>query len=74
MALRNGDIIKAKVINVENRMLQLSIVSPEYGVVYAYCSRCGTILELQGNRLNCTKCDRGERRKIARTYGKEELQ
>ena len=74
MAVRNGDIIKAEVINVENRFLQLSIQGSEYGVVYAYCSRCGGVLEMQGNRLNCPKCDRGERRKTARTYGKEELQ
>jgi exosome complex component CSL4 len=73
MAMRNGDIVKAKIINTKNRIIQLSIRSPEYGVVYAYCSRCGTVLEQQGNRLHCPKCDRVERRKTARTYGTEEL-
>ena len=73
MAVKNSDIIKARIINTKNRMILLSIYGPEYGVVYGYCSRCGTLLELQQGRLNCSKCDRGERRKIASTYGKEEL-
>jgi exosome complex component CSL4 len=73
MAMRNGDIVKAKIINTKNRIIQLSIASPEYGVVYAYCSRCGALLEQRGNRLHCPKCDRVERRKTAKTYGREEL-
>jgi len=73
MAMRNSDIIKAKVINTKNRMTQLTVRGPEYGVIYAYCTRCGTLLELQRGRLNCQKCDRGERRKVASTYGREEL-
>ena len=73
MAVKNSDIVKARIINTKNRMIQLSIGGPEYGVVYGYCSRCGTLLELQRGRLNCSKCDRGEMRKIASAYGKEEL-
>jgi len=72
-AVRNGDIVKAKIINMKNRLVQLSIMSPDYGVIYAYCSRCGSLLEQRGNRLYCPHCDRVERRKIAKTYGKEEL-
>jgi exosome complex component CSL4 len=73
MAMRNGDTIKAKIINTKNRMVQLSVQGPEYGVIYAHCTRCGTILELQNGRLQCSKCDRSERRKFASTYGKEDL-
>jgi exosome complex component CSL4 len=73
MAMRNGDTIKAKIINTKNRMIQLSVQGPEYGVIYAYCTRCGTLLELQSGRLQCSKCDRSERRKFASTYGKEDL-
>jgi exosome complex component CSL4 len=72
-AVRNGDIIKAKLINVKNRLNQLSIRGPDYGVVYAYCSRCGNILELRQGRLHCATCDRSERRKFAKTYGTEEI-
>jgi exosome complex component CSL4 len=73
MAMRNGDIIRAKIINTKNKMVQLSVQGPEYGVIYAYCTRCGTLLELQSGRLQCSKCDRSERRKFASTYGKEDL-
>ena len=73
MAMKNSDIIKARIINTKNRMIMLSVRGPEYGVIYGHCSRCGTLLELQRGRLNCSKCDRGERRKIASSYGKEEL-
>ena len=72
-AIRNGDMIKAVIINTSNLMIQLGIGGPEYGVVYAYCSRCGTVLQKQDNRLHCPKCDRTERRKMARTYGTEKL-
>jgi exosome complex component CSL4 len=72
-AMRNGDIIKAKIINTKNRIIQLSTMSPDYGVIYAYCSRCGTLMEQRRDRLHCPKCDRVERRKTARTYGMEEL-
>jgi exosome complex component CSL4 len=73
LAVRSGDIIKARIINTKNRLIQLSIEGPDYGVIYAFCSRCGTILEKQKTRLDCPVCGRKERRKIARTYGEEEL-
>ena len=73
MALRNGDIVKGRIVNVKNRLNQMSLASPEYGVIYAYCSRCGGLLELDRGRLTCPDCGRVERRKTARSYGKEEL-
>ena len=72
-ALRSGDIVRAVVANTKNRIIQLSMAGPEYGVVYAYCSRCGGILENQKGRLTCPKCKRVERRQIARSYGKEDI-
>ncbi len=73
MALRNGDTVKGRIVNVKNRLNQMSLADPEYGVVYAYCSRCGGLLELDRGRLTCPDCGRMERRKTARSYGKEEL-
>jgi exosome complex component CSL4 len=73
LAMRNGDIIKAKVINTKNRIVQLSVKGPEYGVIYAHCSRCGSLMEIQRGRIHCSKCERNERRKIAKNYGKEKL-
>ena len=72
-ALRSGDIIKAVVANTKNRIIQLSMFPPDYGVIYAYCSRCGGILENQNGKLTCPSCKRTETRQTAKTYGKEDL-
>jgi exosome complex component CSL4 len=73
MALRNGDVVKGRIVNVKNRLNQMSLADPEYGVIYAYCSRCGGLLEIDRGRLTCPDCGRVERRKTARSYGREEL-
>ena len=73
MALRNGDTVKGRIVNVKNRLNQMSLADPEYGVIYAYCSRCGGLLESDRGKLTCPDCGRVERRKTARSYGKEEL-
>jgi len=73
LAVRSGDVIKAKIINTKNRIVQLSIEGPDYGVIYALCSRCGATLEYRKTRLHCPSCDRVERRKVAKTYGVEKL-
>jgi len=73
MAMRQGDIVRAVVANTKNRILQLSMAGPEYGVIYAYCSRCGGILEMDNGKLTCPKCKRVERRQYAQSYGKEDI-
>ena len=73
MALRNGDTVKGRIVNVKNRLNQMSLADPDYGVVYAYCSRCVGLLESDRGRLTCPDCGRVERRKTARSYGKEAL-
>lgn len=71
--LRTGDIVRAVIANTKNRIIQLSLAAPEYGVVYAYCSRCGGILEMDKSKLTCPKCKRVERRQYAKSYGKEDI-
>lgn len=73
MALKSGDVIKGKLVNVANRLNQTSLEGSEYGVIYAYCSRCGGLLEQKQGKLICPDCGRIERRKTAKNYGKEEL-
>ena len=73
MALRNGDTVKGRRVNVKNRLNQMSLADPDYGVIYAYCSRCGGLLESDRGRLTCPDCGRMERRKTARSYGTEAL-
>lgn len=73
LAVRSSDIVKAKIINTKNRIVQLSLEGEDYGVIYAYCSKCGTMLERRKTRLHCLRCGRIERRKAAETYGAEKL-
>jgi exosome complex component CSL4 len=72
-AIRSGDVVKGKLVNVVNRLNQTTLAGPEYGVVYAYCSRCGGLLEQKQGKLMCPDCGRVERRKTAKSYGKEKL-
>jgi exosome complex component CSL4 len=73
MAVRSGDIIKGRIVNTKNRLNQTSIAGSEYGVIYAYCTRCGGLLEKDQGKLKCPDCGRVERRKTAKNYGEEKL-
>jgi len=68
-----GDIVRAKVISGKNRIFHLSTNDKNLGIVYAFCSRCGTLLEPQRYELRCPKCGNTENRKMAPDYGKEPL-
>ena len=73
MAIRSGDIVKGKLVNTKNRLNQSSLRGQEYGVIYAFCSRCGGLLEKKEGKLICEDCGRMERRATAKTYGEEKL-
>lgn len=64
------DIIRAKVISEKNGTYHLSTKDRNLGVVYAFCSQCGYMLELRRQRMVCSKCGKIERRKTALDYGK----
>lgn len=74
LAVKEGDIVKARIINMKNLTIQVSIQEPQYGVVYAFCSKCGELLELRRTRLVCPNCGRVEKRKTSEFYQKENLQ
>jgi len=63
-----GDIIRAKVIQVKPS-LQLTTAEGYLGVVRALCSQCRGPLELRERGLECPRCERSERRKLAKDYG-----
>jgi exosome complex component CSL4 len=65
-----GDIIRAKVISEKNRTYHLSTKDRNLGVIYAFCSSCGTLLEPRRQGMHCPKCGRLETRKTASDYGK----
>ena len=72
--VKPGDIIRAKVISSKNRVYHLSTNDNNLGIMYAFCSRCGNLLEhLRYDELRCPKCGNIEKRKIAPDYGKEPL-
>jgi len=65
-----GDVIRARVVSDKNRTYHLSTKDKNLGVVYAFCSNCGTLLEVKKQGMHCSKCGRIEKRKIASDYGK----
>lgn len=65
-----GDIIRAKVISEKNRTYHLSTKDKNLGVIYAFCSNCGMLLEPRRQGMHCPRCGRLERRKTAGDYGK----
>ncbi len=72
--VKPGDIVRAKVISSKNRVFHLSTNDKNLGIMYAFCSRCGNLLDHQRyDELRCPKCGNIEKRKIAPDYGKEPL-
>ncbi|UCC33604.1 MAG: exosome complex RNA-binding protein Csl4 [Candidatus Bathyarchaeota archaeon] len=65
-----GDLIRAKVISCLNRANHLSTEDKSLGVIYAFCSRCGHLLQLGRADMRCPKCANVEPRKVAQDYGK----
>jgi exosome complex component CSL4 len=71
--VKPGDLVRAKVISAKNQVFHLSTNDKNLGIIYAFCSRDGTLLEQQHYDLKCPKCGNVERRKIAPDYGKEPM-
>jgi exosome complex component CSL4 len=65
-----GDIIRAKVVSAKNGVYHLSTKDRNLGVVYAFCSQCGYMLELRRRGMRCARCGKIEKRKTAIDYGK----
>jgi exosome complex component CSL4 len=68
-----GDIVRAKVISEKNKVFHLSTNDKGLGILYAFCSRCGNLLEQERYDLKCSKCGNVESRKLAPDYGKEPM-
>jgi len=65
------DIVRARVMNMRNRVPQLTTAGRMLGVIAAYCSSCGSDLTLKSKKgtLQCGACGNVERRKVADDYG-----
>ncbi len=67
-ALGLGDIVRARVLN--NRSpFQLSTKTNQYGVVLAFCNKCGGVMKRRDSEtLQCASCGSIEARKISLKY------
>jgi exosome complex component CSL4 len=65
-----GDIIRARIIDMTSRIPQLTTAGRGLGVIRAFCSRCGVVLEMTNRRLQCPACGNIERRRLAEDYSK----
>jgi exosome complex component CSL4 len=68
-----GDIVYARVESIRNRTIHLDISDGKFGVIKAWCNRCGGVLVRDPNRravLICRACRGEERRKISNDYGR----
>ena len=66
-AIKVGDIVKAKVLTPWNPF-QLTTRGTKLGVIYAFCSKCGTPLVKRRTKLQCPHCGNVESRKISSDY------
>jgi exosome complex component CSL4 len=64
-----GDILRARVIDMTNRIPQLTTAGRGLGVVKAFCSMCGAVLEFTNRKLQCPSCGNLERRRLAEDLG-----
>jgi len=67
-AFKVGDIVRAKVTEIDGDTAMLTTAFPEYGVIKAFCSRDKTPLDKEGRDLVCPLCRNRERRKLANDY------
>ncbi|MEM1657550.1 MAG: exosome complex RNA-binding protein Csl4 [Candidatus Jordarchaeales archaeon] len=73
-AFKAGDIVRARVIDIRSEFVQLSTVGKNLGVILAFCSKCGSVLESRGNSiLVCKSCGNKEKRKVSVDYGKSKV-
>ncbi len=68
-----GDIIRAKVISEKNQIYHLATQDKNLGAMYAFCSRCGNLLNLDRYEMRCARCGNIEKRKTTMDYGTEPL-
>lgn len=67
-ALGLGDIVRARVLSSRSPF-QLTTKTNQYGVVMAFCNKCGSIMKRRDSEtLLCTSCGSIEARKISLKY------
>lgn len=73
-AIKEGDIIRGKIIDAHTIPLQITTKYNELGVIFALCSKCGERLRyFRRGALKCENCSNVESRKVAEDYGRAKL-
>ncbi|MFW9973728.1 MAG: exosome complex RNA-binding protein Csl4 [Candidatus Thorarchaeota archaeon] len=68
--LKQNDIVRAAALNTHEIPVELTLVGPELGVLFALCVRCGNALTLTThNNMFCLRCENRETREVANDYG-----
>ena len=70
---RNGDIVRARVVDTQGDAVRLSTAEDNLGVIRAICGVCRKTLEIKGDTLECSYCGSKETRKTANDYMKAKL-
>lgn len=65
---RNGDIVRARVVDTKGDAVRLSTAEDSLGVIRAVCSVCKKTLEIKDGKLECSYCSSKETRKTADDY------
>ncbi|MDS0257324.1 exosome complex RNA-binding protein Csl4 [Thermoplasmatales archaeon AK] len=68
-SVRIGDLIRARVIRVGGRGVEVTITGRGLGVLRTLCLKCRNVLVRKGTTLYCENCERSEIRKVADDYG-----
>lgn len=64
-----GDLVVVGVSSIFNGLITFEITCPGCGCILSACSQCGGQMERRGPLLECVKCGRRERRRLALKYG-----
>jgi exosome complex component CSL4 len=70
---RNGDVVRARVVDTQGDAVRLSTAEDNLGVIRAVCGVCKKTLQLKDGRLECDYCSSKETRKTANDYLKAKL-
>jgi exosome complex component CSL4 len=66
MPCKLGDVIRARVGNVNNGVIFLSINEPRLGVIRTLCALCGMeVVRIKPNFIKCTSCGHVDYRKLS---------
>ena len=64
-----GDLIRAKILRIGDRGLDLGIFGKNLGVLRTLCTKCRLPMVRKNSTLYCDNCERTEIRKVAEDYG-----